>query len=122
MSDGRVPRQDVLRFDGLFGRDRYEAVPAGDADDVVARYQARARRLVRYRVLAVVVLSVAGAAVLFRFVRDPQVAAGVGLVAAVVGSLSQLRALDQGVPEVVARDVTPSVARREYGVEPATRS
>jgi len=114
-----VPRQDVLEFEGLFGRETYEAVPAGRADEVVARYRRRARRLVAYRVLAVVVLSLAGAAVLFRFVRDVQVAGGVGLVAILAGSALQLRARDQGVPAVVARDVTPSRARREYGVEPA---
>ncbi len=114
-----MPRQDVLEFEGLFGRDKYEAVPAGEADDVVARYQARARKLVTYRVLAVVLLCAAGTAVLFRFLRDLQVAGGVGLVAALGGAALQLRALDQGVPEVVARDLTPSEARREYGVEPA---
>jgi len=119
VSETRVPRQDVLRFEGLFGREKYEAVPAGEADAVVARHRRRARKLVAYRVLAVVLVCAAGTAVLFRFVRDVQVAGGVGLVAVVVGSALQLRARDQGVPEVVARDVKPSAARREYGVEPA---
>ena len=117
-----MPRQDVLEFEGLFGRETYEAVPAGRADEVVARYERRARKLVAYRVLAVVVLSLAGAAVLFRFVRDLQIAGGVGLAAIVVGAALQLRARDQGVPEIVARDLTPSKARREYGVEPATEA
>lgn len=120
VSGSDTPRQDVLEFEGWLGNPSYEAVPAGQAAAVVDRYRRRARKIVRYRVLGVVVVAIAGTAVLFRFVEDLRLSATVGLVVAVAGSLYQLRALDQGVPEVVARDVDPAVVRREYGVDPAT--
>jgi len=113
------PRQDVLQFEGWLGSPDHEAVPAGEAEAVVARYRRRARKWVGYRVTAVLVVCLAGTAVLFRFVDDLVVAGAVGLIAAVVGSATQLGARDEGVPEIVAENVDPAVARREYGVEPA---
>lgn len=119
MSGSDIPPQDVLEFEGWLGQPSYKAVPAGEADAVVDRYRARARKLVAYRVLAVVVIGIAGTAVFFRFVESLQIAGGAGLVAVVAGSLWQLRALDQGVPEVVAREVPAREVRGEYGVDPS---
>jgi hypothetical protein len=116
---GDPPRQDILEFEGWLGRPSYEAVPTGRADEVVDRYKRRARKLVTYRVLAVVLLGVAGSAVLFRFVESLRVAGGVGLVLTLAGAGWQLRALNQGVPQVVARDVPAREVRAEYGVDPA---
>jgi hypothetical protein len=117
-----IPRQDVLQFEGWLGGPDYEAVPAGEAAAVVSRYRRRARKWAGYRVVAVVVVCLAGSAVLFRFVDDLVVAGAVGLLAMLLGSVKQLGARDEGVPEVVVEDVDPTVVRREYGVEPATES
>lgn len=119
VSGSDIPPQDVLEFEGWLGRPSYRAVPAGQADEVVDRYRSRARKLVAYRVLAVLVVGIAGTAVLLRFVESLQLAGGAGLVAIVAGSLWQLRALDQGVPEVVAREVPAGEVRGEYGVDPS---
>ena len=112
------PPQDVLAFDGLLGNTKYESVPAGMAEDVIAHYQKRARKFVFYRVLAVILAGLIIFGVLFRFTRSATVSAALaGGVVVVFGGL-QLRALDQGVPEVVDREIPPGDVRGKYGVEP----
>jgi hypothetical protein len=113
------PPQDVLAFDGFLGNTKYEAVPAGTAEEVVAHYERRARKFVLYRILGVVLAGVIGFFVLFRFTRSVPVSGGIaGAFVLGFGGL-QLRALDQGVPEVVDREVPPGDVRGKYGVEPA---
>jgi hypothetical protein len=113
------PPQDVLAFDGFLGNTKYESVPAGTAEDVVAHYERRARKFVVYRILGVALAGVIGFFVLFRFTRSVPVSGGLaGAFVLGFGGL-QLRALDQGVPEVVDRDVAPGEVRGQYGVEPS---
>lgn len=113
------PPQDVLAFDGFLGNTKYESVPAGTAEDVVAHYRRRARKFVFYRILGVLLAGVIGFFVLFRFTRSVPVSGGVaGAFVLGFGGL-QFRALDQGVPEVVDRDVSPGDVRGQYGVEPS---
>jgi hypothetical protein len=113
-----APPQDVLEFEGFLGNSSYEAVPAGMAEDVVAHYRRRAHRLVAYRLLGVLVAGIIVGAVLFRFTRSLEVSAALAFAfVGVLGAL-QLRARDQGVPEVVARGIEPGEVRAEYGVDP----
>jgi hypothetical protein len=112
------PSQDVLAFEGLMSDTNYEAVPAGMADEVVANYRRRARKFVAYRLVGVLVAGIIATAVLFRFVRSLEVAGGVGVAFVVIFGAVQLRARDQGVPEVVARGVDPGTVRTEYGIDP----